>query len=293
MHVGVVFPQTEYGPEPEPVRTFAETVEELGYHHLLAYDHVLGANPDSPLREEWEGPYDYEDPFHEPLTLFSHVAGITDEIELVTGVLILPQRQTALVAKQAAEVDLLSGGRLRLGVGIGWNEVEYQGLDKDFSNRGRRVEEQIDLLRHLWSDELLDFEGEYHRIPDAGIRPLPEGDIPIWLGARADPALKRAGRMGDGWLPLSVPGHGFEEELETVRAATSEAGRDPDDLTILGHLRLRDIPEDDWLDALENWREVGATHVTVSTIGLEVSPAEHVATIERFRERMADAGLEP
>lgn len=293
MNIGIVFPQTEYGPDPEPVRTFATTVEELGYDHLLAYDHVLGADPESPLREEWEGPYDYEDPFHEPLTLFSHVAAVTDDIDLVTGVLILPQRQTALVAKQAAEVDLLSSGRLRLGVGIGWNEVEYEALGKEFSDRGRRVEEQIDVLRRLWRDDLVDFEGEDHRIPDAGIRPLPEGDIPIWMGGEAEPALERAGRMADGWLPLSVPGHGLEPKLETVRESAREAGRDPDDLAILGHLRLRDVDEDDWISATERWIDAGATHMSVSTIGLEVPPAEHVETIARFRERLVDAGIEP
>lgn len=164
MEFGVVFPQTEFGNDPAAVKAYAQTAESLGFSHILAYDHVLGANPDRP--GGWRGPYTFRSPFHEILMLFSFMAAVTERIRFVTGILILPQRETALVAKQTATLDVLSGGRLRLGVGLGWNEVEYIALNQNFRTRGRRVEEQVELLRRLWTEPLVTFEGRWHTIPD-------------------------------------------------------------------------------------------------------------------------------
>src|SRR3984885_9869785 len=195
MRIGVVFPQTEIGADAGAVRAYAEHVEGLGVTHLLAYDHVVGADPnDSP---GWDGPEALHNPFHEPLVTFGYLAAVTTSLELVTGILILPQRQTVLVAKQAAEVDLLSGGRLRLGIGLGWNAVEYEALGEDFSNRGKRCEEQVDLMRKLWTEPSVTFSGSYHHVTGAGLAPLPvQRPIPVWFGASSPRALRRAGRLG-------------------------------------------------------------------------------------------------
>ena len=204
MRVGVVFPQTELGGDPGAVRAYGEQVEELGFNHVLAYDHVVGADPN--VQTGWSGPYDVHTTFHEPLVMFGYLAAITRSLELVTGVIILPQRQTVLVAKQAAEVDLLSGGRLRLGVGIGWNSVEYEALGEDFSNRGKRSAEQIALLRSLWRDQSVTFEGAFHRLTGAGLAPLPvQRPIPVWIGAGSAPGYKRVGWLADGWFPMVAP----------------------------------------------------------------------------------------
>ena len=203
MQVGVVFPQTEIGSDPGAIREYAQAAEALGYRHILAYDHVLGAGLAN--RPDWRGPYNSATPFHEPFVLFAFLAGLTRALEFVPGVIILPQRQTALVAKQAAALSVLSGGRLRLGVGIGWNPVEYQALGESFSNRGARLEEQIAVLRALWAEPVVRFAGRWHTIDDAGINPLPPRPIPLWIGASADAALDRAGRLGDGWFPQRAP----------------------------------------------------------------------------------------
>jgi probable F420-dependent oxidoreductase len=204
MRIGVVFPQTEIGSDPIVIRDYAQAAEELGYRHILAYDHVLGAS--TAVRPGWNRPYSSETPFHEPFVLFGYLAGLTRRIELVTGVIILPQRQAVLVAKQAAEVDVLSGGRLRLGVGIGWNAVEYQGLNQNFRDRSARIEEQVTLLRALWTQPVISFKGRWHEIDAAGINPLPiQRPIPIWVGATADAGIERAGRIGDGWFPQRPP----------------------------------------------------------------------------------------
>src|SRR5580704_7075363 len=203
MRVGAVFPQTEIGGDPADVRRWATTVEDLGYDHILAYDHVLGAGTDT--RPGWQG-YTSETLFHEVFVLYGYLAAVTSRVELVTGVLILPQRQTALVAKQAAEVDVLSGGRLRLGIGIGWNSVEYEVLGPSFQDRGVRSEEQIALLRELWSTPVVTRASRWHRVDSAGINPRPAaGMIPVWLGGSADQTLRRVARIGDGWLPTGEP----------------------------------------------------------------------------------------
>ena len=283
MRYGVVFPQTEIGKDPSAIRDFAQAAEELGYHHLLAYDHVVGANPAS--RPGWRPPYTYKDTFHEPFVLFGYLAGLTKRIELVTGVIILPQRQTVLVAKQAAALDVLSGGRLRLGIGIGWNPVEYEALGENFKNRGRRSEEQVEVMRKLWTQELVTFEGEWYKITDAGLNPLPiQRPIPIWFGGGHDQTLRRVARLGDGWFPLLGPDDKCRAMIEKIRAYTREAGRDPSSIGVEGRLAIGQRSEEEWAKDVEAWQSLGATHVTANTMKAGFSsPSGHVEAIRRFR----------
>jgi probable F420-dependent oxidoreductase len=282
MRIGVVFPQTEIGSDPAVLKDYAQCAEELGYSHLLAYDHVLGANPAS--RPGWRAPYTHLDAFHEPLVLFGYLAGLTKQLELVTGIVILPQRQTVLLAKQAAEVDVLSGGRLRLGIGIGWNPVEYEALGENFKDRGQRSEEQIDVLRKLWSEELVTFDGRWHKITDAGIKPRPTRPIPIWFGGSDDRALRRLARLGDGWFPLVGPDERCRTMIEAVRKYAEEAGRDPSAIGIEGRIGYGEGSSESWLKEIEAWKKLGATHVSLNTMkaGLE-SPSAHIDAIRRFQ----------
>src|SRR3954447_1187361 len=199
MQIGVVYPQTELRGDPIAARRFGRAAEELGFDHLLAYDHVLGAVHAGRSRA-LTGPYDELDPFHDPFVLFAYLAGITERLEFTTGVIVLPQRPTALVARQAADVDLLSGGRLRLGVGIGWNHVEYEARGQDFRTRGARQEEQIGLLRRLFTEPVVDFTGRFDRVDRAALMPKPKRRIPIWLGGSSEPAYDRAARVADGFI---------------------------------------------------------------------------------------------
>jgi probable F420-dependent oxidoreductase len=291
MRLGVVFPQTEITADPGAVRAYAIAAEEAGYSHLLAYDHVLGAHPDRP---NWAGRYDHEALFHEPFTLFAHLAAITSSIEFVTGVLVLPQRQTALVAKQAAEVDILSRGRLRLGVGIGWNDVEYEALGENFRNRGRRIEEQISLLRRLWTDPIVDFEGRYHRIDRAGLNPLPPrgASIPIWIGGRADPVLERTGRIGDGWFPLRIAIEDVAGYIARIHEAAEAAGRDPASIGIEGQVSIGRDDQERAIEEAHRWIDIGATHLTVNTMGAGfATPADHIEAIEHFKHLYDSAVL--
>ena len=226
MQLGVVFPQTEIGSDPAAIRDYAQAAEDAGYEHLLAFEHVLGAERDRP--GGFEGPYDHETPFHEPFVLFGYLAGVTERLELVTGIVILPQRQTVLVAKQATEVHLLTGGRLRLGVAVGWNAVEFEGLGENFHDRGSRIEEQIALLRALWAKQSISFEGRWHHVTKAGINPLPPGgSIPIWMGGSSSPVIERTGRLADGWFPQYPDPVDLPAGIESVREAARAAGRDP------------------------------------------------------------------
>ena len=281
MKLGVVFPQTEIGADPIAIRDYAQAAEELGYTHLVAYDHVLGATP----RGDWGQRYTDRDMFHEPLVLFGYLAAVTQRLELVTDILILPQRQAALVAKQAAEVDVLSGGRLRLGVGIGWNYVEYEALGERFDNRGRRIEEQIAVLRALWTQELVTFEGRWHRITDAGINPLPvQRPIPIWMGGGAEPVLRRVARLADGWFPL-MPPDDVREALPRLFDYAREAGRDPTAIGIEASVATANRTPDQWVELAETWRSLKATHLLVNTMkGGLASPQAHIDAIRRFKE---------
>ena len=287
MRFGVVFPQTEIGSDPGAVRSYAEAAESLGYDHLIAFDHVLGANAAS--RPDWSGTYRHTDSFYEPFALFSYLAAVTQRIELFTGIIILPQRQTALVAKQAATVDVLSGGRLRLGIGTGWNHVEYEALGQDFHNRGRRSEEQIEVLRALWTRELVTFSGRWHTITDAGLNPLPvQRPIPIWFGGSADQVLRRVARLGDGWYLTGRWGRDVEALLDRMRSYAGEAGRDPADIGIESSIRLADGDPDQWAREAESWKSLGATHVSVNTMNAGLSsPDRHIDAIGRFKDAVA------
>jgi probable F420-dependent oxidoreductase len=287
MQLGATFPQTEIGSDPVAVRDFAQAAESAGYDYLLAYDHVIGADPS---KHALTGPYTHQSMFHEPFVMFGYLAGITERIQLVTGIIILPQRQTVLVAKQAAEVDVLSGGRLILGVGIGWNQVEYEVLGQDFGSRGRRSAEQVQLLRKLWDEELVTFEGEFDTVRDAGILPRPGRRIPIWFGGSSGNVLRRIGRYGDGWLPLGGGGAPEDqrawalERFAAVREHAREAGRDPDAIALVGGVSTnRGL--DNQLAQARGWAEAGATHATVNTMNAgRTTPREHIEAITALAE---------
>jgi len=278
--LGVVFPQTEIGADPDRVARFAITAESLGYDHIIAYDHVLGASTQN--RPDWPGPYTDKSMFHEVFVLYGYLAGLTKSLELVTAVIILPQRQTVLVAKQAASLDVLSKGRLRLGIGIGWNAVEYEALNEDFGNRGRRSEEQIDVLRKLFAEQVISYEGKWHTISDAGLNPLPvNGHIPIWLGGMAPQVIDRVARIADGWFPFFNPE--LENQLASVREKALEHGRKPDDIGIEVVIGLGDAGPKQ-LDQLKKLQDMGVTHAAVVTMNADLAADAHIDAIERFWE---------
>jgi probable F420-dependent oxidoreductase len=273
--LGVVYPQTELQGDPEAVGRFARAAEDLGFDHLLAYDHVLGAvhaGREPPLT----GPYTEHDPFHEPLVMFSYIAGITRRIELVTGVLVLPQRQTALVAKQCADLDLLSGERLRVAVGSGWNYVEYDSLGQRFEDRGARLDEQVPLLRRLWAEPVVSFQGRFDRIDRAAIKPRPRRVIPIWFGGHSEVAYRRAARLGDGFLFVSSNDKGVAA-LGRVRHHLQEAQRDSGafgvDVMLTGRASAAGLGAQVQavVDGARRWQELGATHASVVSMGRGLS----------------------
>jgi probable F420-dependent oxidoreductase len=278
MEIGVVFPQTELGGDRAAVRAYGEAASALGYTHLAAYDHVLGA--DTSVHGDLGGPYDSHNTFHEPLVLFAHLAGFTD-LRFATSILIGPQRQTALLAKQAAEVDILCGGGFRLGLGLGWNRVEYEALGYSFADRGAFLEEQVGVLRQLWTQESVTVEGRFHHIVAAGLAPLPvQRPIPIWIGASAPAALRRVGRLADGWFPMARPGGGLDEALEIVAEAARGAGRDPAAIQFEG--RVNYVPGDPDRMALhaQRWRAAGASHLSVNTMGAGLDGVDaHIAAL--------------
>jgi probable F420-dependent oxidoreductase len=289
MRFGVVFPQIEFGNDVQAIRDYAQTAEGLGYDYLLVYDHVLGAHPER--TPKLTGPYTSEHPFHEPMVFFGFLAAATTRLGLVTGILILPQRQTALVAKQTAEVDVLSGGRLRLGIGIGWNYVEYEALGEDFKTRGRRSEEQVALLRKLWTAPLVTHRSAHHVIDNAGLNPLPiQRPIPIWFGGAADAVLERAARIGDGWMPAGRPPDdrmkGYLGQLDRHLAA---AGRDRKQFGIDPWISVAGIGHDEVRRRVESWRALGATHLAVDTMRAGfATPRAHIEAIRSFREVLRD-----
>ncbi|MBI2886754.1 MAG: LLM class F420-dependent oxidoreductase [Chloroflexi bacterium] len=284
MQLGVVFPQTELGADPTVVRDYVQAVEGMGFSHLAIYDHVLGADPAN--RPGWRGPYTHRSLFHEPFVLFGYLAGLTQRLELVTSIIILPQRQTVLVAKQAAEVDVLARGRFRLGVGIGWNQVEYEALGEDFHTRGRRMEEQMAVLRALWTQEVVTFQGRWHHITEAGLNPLPvQRPIPIWMGGGAEPVLQRIGRLADGWFPQIRPDDNAKAALERLRSYAREAGRDPASIGIEARGNAATGTPEDWARHFAAWRDLGATHLSVNTMGGGfTSPDQHVAALRQYKE---------
>jgi probable F420-dependent oxidoreductase len=279
MKFGVVFPQIEVSQDPDALPSIALAVEQLGYDSLLFYDHVVGADHadrEPPLR----GPYTERDPFHDPFVAMGFVAAITSRIELATGVLILPQRQTVLVAQQAADVDLLSHERLRLGVGTGWNWVEYHALGQQFATRGRRLSEQVPLLRRLWAEQLVTFSGEFDQIERGCINPRPRRPIPVWFGGFGEAAFRRAARLGDGFS-FAGDADSALEGLETVRGMLAEEGRDPSQFGCeLILTRARTAAE--VVETASKWAEVGGTHVSILT--MKVGLADHRAHVDHLSE---------
>jgi probable F420-dependent oxidoreductase len=278
MEIGVVFPQTELGGDRGAVRAYGHAVADLGYAHVAAYDHVLGA--DTAVHGDIGGPYDVHDTFHEPLMLFAYLAGFT-QLRFTTSILIGPQRQTALLAKQAAELDIVSGGTFRLGLGIGWNRVEYEALGYSFADRGAFLEEQVGVLRQLWTQESVTVDGRFHHITAAGLAPLPiQRPIPIWLGAFAPAALRRVGRLADGWFPMARPGGGLDEALAVVAQGAREVGRDPSTIAFEGRVDYNAGGPERVAEHAERWRAAGASHISVNTMraGLEGVDA-HIAAL--------------
>lgn len=286
MDFGFVYPQTEFGNDPHAISDLAQTAEGLGFNHVLAYEHVLGVNPNRP--EDWEGPYDFKNPFLSPLLLFSYMSAVTNQLGFITGILILPQRQTALVAKQAATLDILSGGRLRLGVGIGWNKPEYIALGENFNDRGRRIEEQVSLLRQLWTQPLVDFSGSWHTIPDVGINPLPlQRPIPIWFGGHAEPVLRRAATIGDGWIPSYRRVEEARPKLTKIESYLELSGRTRSNFGLEARIRYEDGNPAVWDQLLQGWQEAGATHISLNTMqaGFD-TPAKHLEALKIFATTM-------
>jgi probable F420-dependent oxidoreductase len=287
MQIGAVFPQTEIGADVGAVRAYAERVQELGFAHILAYDHVVGADP--AVHSPWRGPYDISTTFHEPLVLFGYLAAVTS-LELVTGVIILPQRQTALVAKQAAEVDLLTRGKFRFGIGVGWNAVEYEALGKSFTDRGKREEEQMALLRALWTERSVTFDGDHETVTGAGIAPMPvQQPIPIWLGGSSPAAYRRAGMLADGWFPQVVPGAKLDDARAVVDAAAKEAGRDPADIGMEGRVSWGEGGVTTLAEHVERWRATGASHLSINTMGAGFESVD--AHLDALAEAAGAVGL--
>jgi probable F420-dependent oxidoreductase len=286
--IGALFPHDEVGADPGDVRDFVQTVEGLGYDHIVLYEHVLGAGRTT--RPDWKGPYDADNLFHEPFVLFGYLAGITTTMEFVTGIFVLPQRQTALVAKQAAEVALLSNNRLRLGVGLGWNEVEYESLGIEWRRRAARYEEQIGVLRALWGEHTTTVEGEFHTIIDAGINPRPTQQVPVWLGSGgAKSAMDRVARIGDGWIPSGTFAAELAPLLEDLRAMVLSYGRSLDDVGIQARLITSRMPAEQWSPECAAWQEVGATHLAISSKGVgNEKLSDHLKFLERFKAEHLD-----
>jgi probable F420-dependent oxidoreductase len=288
VRVGAVFPQLESGTDIGAIREYLQAVEQLGYVHLVAYDHVLGA--DSTTRPDWKGAYDHRSTFHEPFVFFGFAAAVT-KLELAPAVIILPQRQTVLVAKQAAEVDILTGGRFRLGVGLGWNPVEYEALGETFRNKNRRIEEQIAVLRLLWTEPVVDFTGRWHRIDRAGLNPMPlQRPIPVWMGGTAEDALKRIARIADGWFTQFQPNDNGRAAFERFRGYLRAAGRDPERFPIEGRVSVARLAgPDEWVRTAVGFKEMACTHLEINTMGAGyASLPDHVKALERFRADAAD-----
>jgi probable F420-dependent oxidoreductase len=291
MEIGVVFPQTDIGPDVGAIRDYAQTVEGLGYRHCIIYDHVVGA--DRAIHPGWNGPYDLSDEFHEPFVLYGFLAGVCS-LELMTSIIVLPPRQTVLVAKQAAEVDLLTRGHFRLGVGLGWNKLEYEALGVDYAVRGQRIEEQITLMRRLWTEPSVTFHGAFESITGAGLTPRPiQRPIPIWYGGESPVAYRRAGRVADGWIPDNMlPGDRLDEAKTIVEQAARDAGRDPASLGMQGRIKWgKDgarFSLERMVELAGQWRDSGATHVAVNTMYADLkSMDEHLDVLTRVAEALS------
>lgn len=292
MKIGAMFPTNDLSADPAAIRDFAQGIEGMGFDYLITTDHVLQVDPKGD--PNIFAPYTVEDAFHEPFVLFGFLAACTQKIELGTAILILPQRQTALVAKQAAEADFLSGGRLRLGIGIGWQEMEFTALGENWSNRGKRSEEQIELMRALWTNRLVEYKGAYHEVPESGLNPLPvQRPIPIWIGGMADAVAERVGRIGDGWIPAGPP-ELLKPQLDIIHEAAEKAGRDPKSIGIEAITGLQSpapgaprITMDEAIAHSKNWKDAGASHFSFNTQGIGLESADdHLALLKDYKERI-------
>ena len=287
MKIGAVFPQMEIGADPIVIRDFAQAIEQMGFSHMVVYDHVI--NPDMTNRQDLPDFYDIDDTFHEPLVLFSYLAGLTNTLEFATGVLILPQRQAALVAKQAANVDIFLQGRLRLGVGIGWNKMEYEALGVPMTKRGARLDEQINFMRQLWTRRSSSFDGHFHTLTEGGVCPMPvQQPIPIWIGGVSPPAMRRAATLGDGWLPI-IKAEVAEEEIAKFRELVVAANRNPKEVGIENIIVIGDSvlgPRRSWEDAVADyaiWNKVGIDRVSIDTMsGGLARPDDHLHMLEKI-----------
>ena len=296
MKLGITLPLVDIQGDPATVRDFAQAAEGLGYDHLGAPDHVLGVNVAS--RPDWGARNTSKDLFHDPFVLFGFPSGCTKRIEFSTQVMILPQRQMALVAKQAASLDVLSGGRFRFGIGVGWNPVEYVGLNESFKDRGKRQEEQVEVMKALWAEPHVTFKGKWHTIADAGIKPLPvRRRIPLWFGGHEDVTLRRIARSGDGWIMLAHPaGPVANAEFAKLRGYVKEAGRDPGSVGLEVWVSTGEGGPEDWRRQFLAWKDAGVTHVTVNST-YNRGPhkriagrtmADHMAAMQQYRAAVAD-----
>ena len=281
MQISAWFPTRDIGTDPVRIRDWAQAAEELGYDHIEVPDHVFGAT----ARDGWSPRYTEQDPFHETFVTLGFLAAVTTTIGLASGVLILPQRQTGVVAKQAAQVDILSGGRLRLGVGVGWNHVEYEALNEDWKSRGTRQREQVEVLKKLWCDDLVTYQGRFHQFTEVNITPRPvQRPIPVWFGGSSDAVVKRAAQIGDGWMPIMAPDHEAEAKLEQLRNHLSDCGRDTSAFGIEGWLRMDKADPDEWGVAAEGWRKLGADIVMLYPMYGIPNLDDQIETLRRFKE---------
>jgi probable F420-dependent oxidoreductase len=288
MQIGAIFPHIQMGSDPAVIRDYAQAAEALGYSHIQTYEHVLGADPERP--GGWSGIFDLNSSFLEPMVLFTFMAAVTTRIGFLPAIIILPQRQTVLVAKQAATLDRLSGGRLRSGVGIGWNELEYEALDQNFKDRGRRVDEQVDVLRKLWTQRSLDYEGRWHRINRAGIWPLPvQQPIPVWVGGHSDYGLKRAARIGDGWVSSGGTVPVLVDLVERLRVHVKAAGRSVEDFGVELRIPYGDGNPDTWQEGVNTFRDLKIDYMCFDPAGggQLKSPAEYIDGLRRFKESVS------
>ena len=296
MQLGASLPVGDIGTGPTVVRDYAQTLEGMGFNYIQAPDHVLGGNPAGHKDKARVGTS--VTAYHDPFVLFSFIAGCTNKIGFAPGVLILAQRQAVLVAKQAASLDELSNGRLRLGIGVGWNELEFTGLNENFKNRGKRSEEQVQVMQALWANDHVDFKGKYHTIDDSGINPRPKsGRVPVWFGGHVDATLERTAKWGDGWMPLAYPADDSAlKAFDKLRGLVAAAGRSMDDVGIEVWLSLGSDDTAQWRKDVSFWKEAGVTHITAHTTYASghhkriagKTAAEHLAAIAKFQKAVGD-----
>jgi probable F420-dependent oxidoreductase len=281
MQYGTPLPLTAFASVGE-VKTFAEALEAAGFDFTTTSGHVMaqpsGTNPHRPDRQ-------YVGPFFDPFVTFSYLAAITQRLRFITGILVLPAWPTVLVAKQAAELALFSGGRFELGVGISWNPAEYQALGQQIHGRGRRMEEQIEVLRLLWTQPYVTFSGKYHSLDKVGINRPSLPRIPIWFGTESgEKALRRVARLADGWMSLGDP----TPDLPRLRAYLQEAGRDPAQLMVRGPVMADDRGKAAWVEAGKKLQANGVTHIFV-VAPPDLTPMQALPRITEARTALAEA----